>query len=380
MIIGIDISSIPYKTGVSNYTLNLIRNLVKLDKINTYKLFYSSLRLPLPNEIIEIKKTHSNIKIYQFKLPPTFLQILWNQLHLFPIEIFIGKCDIFHTSDWTQPPTIKTKTITTVHDLTPFLHPEWHHSKVIAAHKNKMNLAAKKCFKFICVSQSTKNDLLKIFPKINPQKIDVVYEAAEDKYGKFLKLSKEIKQKKKETIKKQYDLDKFILAQGTREPRKNLKRLIDAFVIFKKNNPKCRVDLAIAGKYGWGEDVDGAKNPSVKILGFIPEKDMVALHASAICLAYPSLYEGFGLPLVKSLKVGTPIITSNVSSMPEVGGNAALYVNPNSIPDLTKAITKIIKSSALRKKLIENGLIQAKKFDWSKTAEQTLSIYKSISN
>lgn len=108
MIIGIDISSIPYKTGVSNYTLNLIRNLVKLDKINTYKLFYSSLRLPLPNEIIEIKKTHSNIKIYQFKLPPTFLQILWNQLHLFPIEIFIGKCDIFHTSDWTQPPTIFT--------------------------------------------------------------------------------------------------------------------------------------------------------------------------------------------------------------------------------------------------------------------------------
>jgi glycosyltransferase involved in cell wall biosynthesis len=170
------------------------------------------------------------------------------------------------------------------------------------------------------------------------------------------------------------------LAQGTREPRKNLKRLIDAFVIFKKNNPKCRVDLAIAGKYGWGEDVDGAKNPSVKILGFIPEKDMVAIHASAICLAYPSLYEGFGLPLVKSLKVGTPIITSNVSSMPEVGGNAAFYVNPNSIPDLTKAITKIIKSSALRKKLIENGLIQAKKFDWSKTAEQTLSIYKSISN
>jgi len=378
MIIGIDISSVSYKTGVSNYTLNLVRNLIKLDKVNTYKLFYSSLRLPLPSEITEIKKKHSNIKIYQFKLPPTFLQILWNKLHLFPIEFFIGKCDIFHTSDWTQPPTIKAKTITTVHDLTPFLHPEWHHPKVVAAHKNKMNLAAKKCFKFICVSQSTKVDLLKTFPKINPQKIEVIYEAAEEKYGKFLKLSKEIKQKKKETIKKQYDLDKFILAQGTREPRKNLKRLINAFVIFKKNNPTCHVDLAIAGKYGWGEDVDGVKNPSVKILGFIPEKDMVALHASAICLAYPSLYEGFGLPLVKSLKVGTPIITSNVSSMPEVGGKAALYVNPNSTEELTKAITKIIKSSTIRKKLIDNGLIQAKKFDWLKTAQETLSIYKSL--
>ena len=378
MIIGIDISTIPYKTGVSNYTLNLIRNLAKIDKVNTYKLFYSSMRLPFPEEIIEIKKNHSNFKLYQYKLPPTFLQILWNQLHLFPIEFFIGNCDLFHTSDWTQPPTIKAKTITTVHDLTPFLHPEWHHSKVIAAHKNKMNLAAKKCFKFICVSQSTKNDLLKIFPKINPQKVEVVYEASEEKYGKFLKLSKEAQQKKKETIKKQYDLDKFILAQGTREPRKNLKRLIDAFVIFKKNNPKCHVDLAIAGKYGWGEDVDGVKNPSIKILGFIPEKDMVALHASAICLAYPSLYEGFGLPLVKSLKVGTPIITSNISSMPEVSGKAALYVNPNSTEDLIKAITKIVKSPTVRKKLIENGLIQAKKFDWLKTAQQTLSIYQSL--
>ncbi|MDD4785453.1 MAG: glycosyltransferase, partial [Candidatus Shapirobacteria bacterium] len=248
MIIGIDISSIPYKTGVSNYTLNLIRNLVKLDKSNTYKFFYSSLRLPLPTEIIDIKKNHKNVLIYQSKIPPTLLQILWNKLKLFPIEIFIGKCDIFHTSDWTQPPTLKAKTIATVHDLTPFLHPEWHHQKVITAHHNKMILAAKKCFKFICVSQNTKNDLLKLFPKIDPKKIEVIYEAAEEKYSKFLKLPKEIQQKKKDTIKKQYGLDKFILAQGTREPRKNLKRLIDAFLIFKKNNPQCHVELDIAGK------------------------------------------------------------------------------------------------------------------------------------
>jgi len=380
MIIGIDISSVPYKTGVSNYTLNLVRNLVKIDKFNKYKLFYSSMRLPLPEEILEIKKNHPNISIYQFKLPLTLLQILWNQLRLFPIELFIGKCHIFHTSDWTQPPTLKAKTITTVHDLTPFLNPEWHHSKVITAHKNKMRLAAKKCFKFICVSQNTKNDLLKLFPKIDSQKIEVIYEAAEEKYGKFIRLSKDLQQKKKNAIKKQYDLDKFILAQGTREPRKNLKRLIEAFIIFKKNNPNCHVELAIAGKYGWGQDVDGVKNPSVKILGFIPEKDMVALHASAICLVYPSLYEGFGLPLVKSLKVGTPIITSNVSSMPEVSDKAALYVDPTSVSDLTNAITKIIKLTTLRNKLKINGLIQAKKFDWIKTAEKTLSVYKSLKN
>lgn len=378
MIIGIDISSIPYKTGVSSYTLNLVRNLLKIDKVNTYKLFYSSMRLPLPEEIIELKKNHSNLKIYQFKLPPTLLQILWNQLRLFPIELFIGKCHLFHTSDWTQPPTIKAKTIATVHDLTPFLYPQWHQKKVIVAHKNKMRLAVKKCSKLISVSQNTKNDLLKIFSQINPQKIEIIYEAAEEKYGKFIKLSKDAQQKKREAIKKQYDLDRFILAQGTREPRKNLKRLIDAFIAFKEKNPNCHVDLAIAGKYGWGQDVDGVKDPSVKILGFIPEKDMVALHASALCLAYPSLYEGFGLPLVKSLKVGTPIITSNISSMPEVGGKAALYIDPTSTEDITKAITKIIKSSAIRNKLTSAGLIQAKKFDWLKTAKETLQVYQSL--
>ena len=136
--------------------------------------------------------------------------------------------------------------------------------------------------------------------------------------------------------------------------------------------------MAIAGKYGWGQDIDGTKDLSIKILGFIPEKDMVALHACAICLAYPSLYEGFGLPLVKSLKVGTPIITSNISSMPEVGDKAAIYVDPNSTEDISKAITKIIKSTSLRNKLKNKGLIQAKKFDWLKTAKQTLSVYQSI--
>ncbi|MFA5750333.1 MAG: glycosyltransferase family 1 protein [Candidatus Shapirobacteria bacterium] len=376
MIIGIDVSSVAYQTGVSNYTLNLIRNLLKVDKINQYKLFYSSLRLPLPNEI-KLLLSHKNVSIYQKKLPPTLLQILWNQLRLFPIEFFIGKCDIFHTSDWTQPPTLKAKTITTIHDLTPFLYPQWHHSKVIQAHKNKMYWAIKKCSHFICVSQNTKNDFLKIFSKINPQKITVIYEAAESKYGQFLKLSPTIQQKKKDIIKKQYGLNNFILAQGTREPRKNLDRLVEAFISFKNKFPNSKIELAITGKYGWGKDIK-VKDHSIKILGFIPEKNMVALHASALCLVYPSLYEGFGLPIVKSLKVGTPVITSNVSSLPEIAKDSAILVNPTSVEDIEKAIAKIVRSNQLRQQLKEAGIKQSQKFSWTKTANQTLSVYKQI--
>lgn len=378
MIIGIDISSIPYGTGVSNYTLNLVRNLIKIDKKNIYKLFFSSLRQPLPAEIKAIAQKNKNIKIFHFHFPPTFLEILWNRLHLVPIELFIGRCDIFHAWDWLQPPTITTKTVTTIHDLVTFLYPEWQHPKTINTLHRKMYWAQKKCAGFICVSQNTQSDLLKLFPSIPIQKTIVIYESAEDKYEKFLKLSPAIQNKKKTKIKKMYGLNKYILTQGTREPRKNLRRVIEAFAMFKAKNPKSQIELVIGGKYGWGEDIANYKIPSIKILGFIPEKDMVALHAGAICLAYPSLYEGFGLPLVKALKLGLPIITSNTSSLPEVVGKAAILVNPTSTEEIFKAIEKITKSSSTRQGLSKKALIQSKNFSWLKIAQQTLNFYKTL--
>ncbi|MFA6007076.1 MAG: glycosyltransferase family 1 protein [Candidatus Shapirobacteria bacterium] len=377
MIIGIDVSSIAYGTGVSNYTLNLVRHLLKNDRQNTYKLFFSLLRQPLPKEISELAK-YKNVKIYHYRLPPTFLAILWNQLHILPIEFFIGRCDVFHTSDWTQPPTLKAKTITTVHDLTPFLFPQWLSPKIVTTHQRKMFWAAKECQNFICVSQNSQKDLLRIFPKINSQKTSVIYEAAEDKYSDFLKLSPEIQNRKKSAIEKQYGLKKFILSQGTREPRKNLTRLIAAFNLYHQKHPESKVELAITGKYGWGKDILQFKNSRIKILGYIPEKDMVALHASALFLAYPSLYEGFGLPLVKSLKLGVPVLTSCTSSLPEVVGNSGILINPNSIESIFQGLQKLISSSTLRKKLSQKSLLQSTKFSWDITAKQTLNIYKKI--
>ncbi len=376
MIIGIDVSSVCYQTGVSNYTLNIVKNLINLDKTNHYKLFYSSLRMPLPESIKVLgKKPH--VTIYHHRLPPTLLEILWNRLRILPIELFIGICDIFHTSDWTQPPTISAKTIATIHDLTPFLYPQWHHPKVIKAHQNKMRHAVKKCCHLICVSQNTQSDLFKLFPQVDPAKTSVIYESAETKYSQFLKLPAAAQAKKKSVIKKQYGLNNFILAQGTREPRKNLNRLIDAFLKFKQKYPKTRVQLAITGKYGWGQDVT-TKDPSIKILGFIPEKDMVGLHASAICLAYPSLYEGFGLPVVKSLKVGVPVITSHNSSLIEISQGAAILVDPNSTESIAKAIEKIVHSKKLRQQLSRRGIEIAKKFSWQTAAKQTLMVYTSL--
>ena len=377
MIIGFDVSSVPYGTGVSNYTINLIRNLLKIDKTNTYKIFLSSLRQPLPKEISQLV-TRPNIKIYHFRIPPTILEFFWNRLHWFPLEIFIGKCDVFHTWDWTQPPTIKAKTVTTIHDFTPLLFPETQHPKTITVFKRKLHWAKLECSRFICVSQNTKTDLLRLFPTISVDKIAVIYEAAETKYDSFQKLSPLQKFKKIAIISKQYGLNKFILAQGTREPRKNLDRLIKAFLLFKKKYPQSKVELAISGKYGWGKEVSPPPDNSVKILGYIPEKDLVALHASSLCLCYPSLYEGFGLPIIKSMKVGAPVITSNISSLPEIAGSAAILVNPTSVNDLASALEKIITSSAIRRQLIARGFRQSKKFSWINTATQTLKVYSDL--
>ena len=377
MIIGIDISSIPYGTGVSLYTLNLVRSLLKIDKTNQYKLFFSSFRQPLPPEIKLLEK-YPNVKIYKYIIPPTLLEFVWNQLHLFPIEFFIGKCDVFHTWDWTQPPTSKAKTVTTIHDFVPFLYPETQHSKTVSVFKRKLFWAKQECSHLICVSQNTYNDLIRLFPEISPAKVSVVYEAAEIKYDQFAKLPLLEKKQKKIQMFQQYGLSKYLLAQGTREPRKNLDRLIQAFIAYKKTNPHSKLELAISGKYGWGQDISNPKDNSIKILGYIPEKDMVALHAFATCLVYPSLYEGFGLPIIKSFKVGTPVITSNISSMVEIAGKAAVLVDPLDVVQITLAIKKVVSSSSFRHQLIARGYRQANKFSWISTARQTLAIYNKL--
>jgi len=378
MIIGVDISSTQYGTGVSDYTLNLVKNLIKIDKKNTYKLFFTSLRQPLLPEIKKLSQK-PQVKIYRYYIPLNIFEILFNRLHL-PIELFIGKCDIFHTSDWTQPTSIKAKLITTVHDLVPLLFPQWQHPKIINTHKRKLDLATRHCAHVICVSKNTQKDLLRLFPKLNSKKTTVIYEATADKYHQFTKLSPPQQAKIKRKIKNKHHLDNYLLAQGTREPRKNLDRLIKAFLLFKKNHPQSKIQLVITGKYGWGKDVAKKLYSDIKILGFVPEADLLPLHASAIALIYPSLYEGFGLPILKSLSLGIPVITSNTSSIPEVAGKAALYINPKSISSIQKAINQIITSSATHYRLSQLAKIQAQKFSWIKTAKQTLKIYKKLIN
>jgi glycosyltransferase involved in cell wall biosynthesis len=376
MIIGLDASSIPYSTGVSVYTLNLIRHLVRNYPNHQFKIFFSSLRQPLPSSLTQLS-FKPNVKIYRFFLPPTILAFLWNRLHLVPLEFFIGKCHIFHTWDWYQPPSWQAKIVNTVHDLVPFLYPQWQHPKIITTFNQKYQRISSSSG-IICVSATTQKDLHRLFPQTKSVPTQVIYEAAETKYFQFSRLSPEIQQQKIDQIKRLYDLSSYVLAQGTREPRKNLDRLIRAFIKFKQLHPHSRLELAIAGKYGWGQDVNHLSHPYIKILGFIPEKDMVPLHAGATILAYTSLYEGFGLPVAKALALGVPVLTSLNTPMAEFTPDCALHVNPKSTRSIYLGLKQLIQNPSLRHQLASKGLIQAQKLTWSQVASKTLKFYQSL--
>lgn len=390
MKIGIDISQIVHEgTGVAMYTRQLVKELLRQNGKNEYILFGASLRKKeiLDDFASELKNDGLKFKTSFWLVPPTFLDEIWNQIHHVKVERLIGKIDVFHSSDWTQPPT-KAKKITTIHDMVIYKYPQFSHNKtefrtdvfapsanIVSTHKRRNVWVKKECDLIIADSEATKKDIVENLG-IPEGKIRVVYLSAGEDYTKYAKSDKIIQQKKIKAIREKYLLpEKYLLAVGTREPRKNLDSLFEAFKKLSKKN----TTLVIVGKYGWGGENEKLKIKNVKLLGYIPQEDMPALYAGAQAFVYPSLYEGFGVPLLEAMTVGCPVITSNISSMPEVGGNAAIYFDPNSIDDIKQKIDEFLSLSpkavdSLQKK----SVFQAKKFSWKKTARDTLNIYETL--
>lgn len=186
MRIGIDISQLAYtNTGVANYTKNLVENLIALDKENEYVLFYSSLRRNFQSSIfpawgLASSKRHNSqsnakrIKFKIFKFPPTLLDILWNKLHIIPIEWLIGDVDVFISSDWTQPPTKKAKRATILYDLIIYKYPEETDKRIIATQKRKLSWVKKECDMIFCISESTKHDVMELL-EIEEKRLQVIY-------------------------------------------------------------------------------------------------------------------------------------------------------------------------------------------------------------
>lgn len=353
MKIGIDISQIVYQTGVSRYTAELVKHLLKIDQENQYFLYAGSLR---QRSIIQAfaAQLPRKTKLVLTLLSPKLADFAWNRFNLLPPP----ETDVFHASNWALPRT-KSKLITTIHDLTFLKYPQTHTPYSVAAHTRHLNQAKKYADRIIAVSESTKKDLIDY--GIPTEKITVIYEAA----GSIFRPVDPRDVKAKHGLTKPY-----FLSVGTREPRKNLQRLIEAFSKLPTRSD-LEVTLVIVGPIGWGESLKIPSN--VRFLGFVPDEDLAGLYSGAKAFVYPTLYEGFGLPVLEALNCGCPVITSNLSSLPEVGGEAAIYVNPLSVAEITQAMAAVRKLN-----LSGKSLTQAKKFSWEKTAKATLKVYQEV--
>lgn len=347
MKVGIDVSQMAYPaTGVAVYTKNLVENLIKSG--GDYVLFGSSFRQRKKFDVFP------QAKIFPF--PPTILEFVWNRIHTLPVESLIGKIDVFHSSDWTQPPT-RAKKVTTIHDLIVYKYPETSHPNIVAAQKRRLAWVKKDCDKIIAVSKSTKRDIVEIL-HIPENKIEVIYEATTMKKGAVKKPSRP-----------------YILAVGTQEPRKNIGRLIQAFQRLKNKD----IDLVVVGKYGWGHNNLKFEIKNLKMLGYVSDGELANLYTNASVFVYPSLYEGFGIPILEAFNCDCPVITSDVSSLPEVGGKAAIYVDPLSISDIAEKIEWLLSLNSIKKsEIITAGRLQAQSFSWEKAARETSKVYEEV--
>jgi glycosyltransferase involved in cell wall biosynthesis len=375
MKIAIDISQIVYEgTGVANYTKELVRHLLMLDKGNEYLLFGASFgRQNILREYFkQVSNLNTKARAKFLPLPEKLVNTIWNTLHIVNIEKILGKIDIFHSSDWVQPPT-QAKKITTVHDLVVYRFPDISHQYIVETQKKRLVWVKKECDKILADSLSTKQDLINIL-HFSAEKIDVVYPGINE-------IFKPATNEEKIRVKQRYNLlDNYILTVGTAEPRKNLSTAINAFGRFLKHPlisaRMLPLQLVVVGRAGWGEKIKDTSY--IKNLDFVKNEDLPGLYSGATCLLYPSLYEGFGLPVIEAMACGTAVITSDRGSLKETAKDAALLVDPQSIEEIVIKMTQLFIDDNLRFSLIEKGKENISRFTWDKAAKEVKAIYEKV--
>jgi glycosyltransferase involved in cell wall biosynthesis len=365
MKIAIDLSQIIYGTGVSHYRENLVRNLLKINmqslvsgsgKENEYLLFGGSLRRKKELEQ-KINKLGSNLNVKVFPIPPTLANLVWNKLHILPIEKLIGEVDLVHTSDWAEPPT-KISKVTTIHDLIPIKFPKLTPRVIVETHRERLRWVAKESKRIIVPSLCTKSDLISL--GFDEEKIRVIPEAPN--------LSK-ASEKEVEAVKKKYGIHENYITTIGANSRKNIKRIIEGYHLSKAGR---NLKLIVVGEMIGSKLLD---ERGVRFLGHVDDSDLEALLTGSKALVFASIYEGFGIPILDAFNCCVPVVTSNVSSMPEVSGGAAILVDPYDVNSIADGITESLEKP---KTLIDKGLKRVKDFSWQQTAEETLKVYKEI--
>jgi glycosyltransferase involved in cell wall biosynthesis len=352
--------------GIKNYLYYLIRHLRRLnsgDEIRAFPWIGALGDLDHDASCAAKPGTLSRIALWKFLNLPGNRLMDW-----------LGRdLDVFHACKILHPPR-RARLTATIQDLTVWLFPGTHTPGVIAFEKAFAERVLRRADGIIAASHSTREDAVRILG-LNPEKIEVIYHGvAERYYG--------VTPEAVASAKAKYSLRRpYILHIGTIEPRKNIDVLLDAYGLLPASL-RADVEMVLAGPRGWAAPRTlerlAAPPPGVRYLGYVPEDDLPGILAGAQLLAYPSLYEGFGFPAVQAFATGTPVVTSNVSSLPEVAGSAAVLVDPRSAQSLASGLESVLLSPSLSTRLREAGRLRAQDLTWENSARRSLAFFHAV--
>ena len=374
LTISLDATALrPNPSGIGYYVYNLIEALYQLQSSENFQLnlFYQpSVKNWLRGNLSASEQLQNYPHTHCLPIPTT----LSNLLTKFPnpalayFEKYLQYPDIIHGTDHIVYPCQKSFKVMTIHDLTFIKYPEYV-PLIVKTYTERIKRCLKWTDLIITMAETTKEDIVH-YLQVNPHKIWVIPLASRYSVQENLKIPNT-------------DEQPYILFVGTFEPRKNIKTLVLAFDYLKKKFDLPH-RLVLIGKKGWGYESilkcieNSAYKKDIYHLNYLADELVAQFYQQAEVFVYPSFYEGFGLPVLEAMNLGTPVITSNVSSLPEVVDSAAITINPQDFIELAEAIFKVLSNDNLRKQLILDGRTRAQRFSWEKTAKQTLEAYYSL--
>jgi len=382
--IGIDYTAAArQRAGIGRYTRELVTALLTLESLHQYIVFAATGGLETESWKLETGRLRasSRVRFRTLPLSDDWLARLWHRLRLpIPVETITGSLDVFYSPDFVLPPTRRaTRTLLTVHDLS-FLHcPGAFVPALLRYLERVVPRSISRADLVLADSARTRSDIVSLLG-VPPGKVQVLYSGVHPRF------QPEPESGEGERLRTRYGIGDrpYVLSVGTLQPRKNYVRLIQTFAQLA-NLQTCDLadlQLVIAGGRGWLYQeifTEAEKHGDcVHILGFVDEADLPALYRNAALFAFPSLYEGFGLPVLEAMACGVPVVCSDASSLPEVAGDAALLVDPLDTDGLADAMARALEDADLRREMIVRGLAQASRFTWEQAARQLLTTFDDI--
>ncbi|MBI5094186.1 MAG: glycosyltransferase family 4 protein [Candidatus Hydrogenedentes bacterium] len=369
MRIGFDIGPISKnRTGVGNYCFYLLKNLIALDPSDQFIGFASGRRRP------ELDALSGKLPYRWLSCPTRLLYKSWTYLRRPRVDRMLGGVDLYHATNYFLPPTEKARRVVTIHDLAFLATPGLCSPSIVGPFSANIRRFARDADGVLVYSQSTKNDVLR-FLDVPAERVTVAPMAVDEDFVPMPRESAIAH------LKTAYHIEgPFLLFVSTLEPRKNVPTLLRAFARLTDLPHR----LVMIGSIGWNSDPIfeairelGLEDRIIRP-GFVPHLELPAFFCAANAFVFPTLYEGFGLPLLEALTCGCPVVASDNSSVPEVTGGAALTMDAMDIEGIADAVRRVISDTALRESLVARGLEHAKRFSWPNCAATTLDLYRKL--